>query len=65
MMILYAKALVIEKDNSKIAIVTCDLIGLPIDIVSEARALVEKLNGYRCRSCDDKRNSCSHRPCDS
>jgi len=42
---LYAKAMVIEKDSSKIAIVTCDLIGLPIDIVSEARALAEKLTG--------------------
>ena len=42
---LYAKAMVIEKDSSKIAIVTCDLIGLPIDIVSEARVLAEKLTG--------------------
>ncbi len=42
---LYAKALVLEKDNSKIAIVSCDLIGLPIDIVTEARALAAKSTG--------------------
>lgn len=42
---LYAKALVLEKDDSKVAIVTCDLIGIPIEIVSEARALAAKSTG--------------------
>lgn len=42
---LFAKALVIAKDDEKVAIVTCDLIGLSMEIVSEARALAEKLTG--------------------
>ena len=42
---LYAKALVIEKDGSKIAIVSCDLIGVTTDIVIGARSLIEKSTG--------------------
>lgn len=42
---LYAKAIVIEKDGSKIAIVSCDLIGVPTYIVVETRNLVEKSIG--------------------
>ena len=42
---LYAKALVIEKDGSKIAIVSCDLIGVTTDIVTGARNLIEKSIG--------------------
>ena len=42
---LYAKALVIENDGLKVAIVSCDLIKLTAGIVSEARYLVEKSIG--------------------
>ncbi len=42
---LYAKALVIEKDGSKIAIVSCDLIGISANLVSQVRKLVEKSIG--------------------
>lgn len=42
---LYAKALVIEKDGSKIAIVSCDLIGISANIVADVRKLVEKSAG--------------------
>src|ERR1035437_5844450 len=42
---LYAKALVIEKDGSKIAIVECDLVGISADIVAVVRKLVEKSVG--------------------
>ncbi len=42
---LYAKALVIEKDGSKIAIVSCDLIGISANIVADVRKLVEKSMG--------------------
>lgn len=42
---LYAKALVIEKDGSKIAIVSCDLIGIQAPIVAEIRRLVQKSTG--------------------
>lgn len=42
---LYAKALVIEKDGSKIAIVSCDLIGISANIVADVRKLVEKSTG--------------------
>lgn len=42
---LFAKALVIEKDGSKIAIVSCDLINLSASIVAEVRKLVEKSVG--------------------
>ncbi len=42
---LYAKAMVIEKDNSKVAMVTCDIINIPVELVEEARALVVKSTG--------------------
>ena len=42
---LYAKALVIEKDGTRIAIVSCDLIGIQAPIVAEIRRLVEKSTG--------------------
>lgn len=42
---LYAKAMVIEKDGIKIAIVSCDLIGIPANIVDEVRKLVAKSLG--------------------
>ncbi|MGI8636947.1 MAG: neutral/alkaline non-lysosomal ceramidase N-terminal domain-containing protein [Segetibacter sp.] len=42
---LYAKALVIDKDGSKIAIVSCDLIGISANIVAEVRRLVAKSTG--------------------
>ncbi|MEJ7779815.1 MAG: neutral/alkaline non-lysosomal ceramidase N-terminal domain-containing protein [Daejeonella sp.] len=42
---LYSKAIVIEKDGSKIAIVSCDLIGISASIVTQVRKLVEKSIG--------------------
>ena len=42
---LYAKALVIEKDGIKVAIVTCDLIETPAELVAEVRSLTEKSTG--------------------
>ena len=42
---LYAKALVIEKDGVRIAIVSCDLIGIQAPIVAEVRRLVQKSSG--------------------
>jgi neutral ceramidase len=42
---LYAKALVIEKDGSKIAIISCDLIAVPAEIVAKVRSIVEKAIG--------------------
>lgn len=42
---LYAKALVIEQDGEKVALVTCDLVGIEESIVREARASAEKTTG--------------------
>ena len=42
---LFAKALVIEKDGSKIAIISCDLISLPAEIVSKIRNIVKTTIG--------------------
>jgi neutral ceramidase len=42
---LYAKALVVEKNGVKIAIVSCDLIGIQATIVAEVRRLVQKATG--------------------
>lgn len=42
---LYAKAMVIEKDGSKIAIISCDLISVTSDIVSKVRDIVGKTLG--------------------
>jgi neutral ceramidase len=42
---LFARALVIEKDGTKVAIVTCDLIGISAEIVAEVRKIIEKSCG--------------------
>jgi neutral ceramidase len=42
---LFSKALVIEKDGKKIAIVSCDIISVSEDIVAEVRSLVQKSTG--------------------
>lgn len=42
---LFAKALVIDKDGSKIAIISCDLIYIPEEIVSKTREIVWKTLG--------------------
>jgi hypothetical protein len=42
---LWAKALVMEKDGSKIAIISCDLIGLPYEMVTRIRETVENNTG--------------------
>jgi neutral ceramidase len=42
---LYAKAAVLDDGNSRVAMVVCDLIGLPRSIVIEARRLVEEKTG--------------------
>ena len=42
---LHAKALVMEKDGVKVALVACDLIGVPARIARSARQLIEKTSG--------------------
>lgn len=42
---LHAKALVLEKDGVKAALVACDLVSVPRDTVDEARALISKNAG--------------------
>src|SRR5262245_22645862 len=42
---LHSKALVLEEDGVKIALVVCDLISLPRHTVAEARRLVEQKTG--------------------
>jgi len=44
---LYAKALVLEKDGSKAALVALDLVGLPRPLVEAARQRIEKTTGIR------------------
>ena len=44
---LYAKALVIEKDGSKVALITCDLVLVSADMVSKIRSIVEKTVGIQ------------------
>ncbi|HBE41074.1 MAG TPA: hypothetical protein DDW27_07705, partial [Bacteroidales bacterium] len=39
---LFAKAMVLEKDGARVAVISCDLISVPAEIVSTVRALVEK-----------------------
>jgi hypothetical protein len=39
---LFAKALVLERDGTKVALVVCDLIAMPRDVAVEARALIEQ-----------------------
>ena len=42
---LFAKAIVIEKDGSKVAIISCDLILVSADLVDQIRSIVEKTSG--------------------
>ena len=42
---LYAKALVIEQDGAKVAVVVCDLISLPRSVVEQTRTLVGERSG--------------------
>lgn len=42
---LFAKAIVFEKDGIKAAVISCDLISVPAEIVSTARKLIEKNTG--------------------
>lgn len=42
---LFAKALVIEKDGTKIAVVECDLLGIPYFMIARVRELVEASAG--------------------
>src|SRR5438093_3884076 len=42
---LYSKALVLEQDGTRVALVVCDLISLPRRTVVEARQLIEKQTG--------------------
>jgi hypothetical protein len=42
---LYSKALVLERNDRRVALVTCDLISLPRRTVLEARRLIEKQTG--------------------
>ena len=44
---LYAKALVLDLNGSRAAIVSCDLISIRAPIVAEARRLIEKITGLR------------------
>ena len=44
---LYAKAIVLEVDGSKAALVACDVVALEEDQVTAARAAIEKLTGIR------------------
>src|SRR3954469_5292050 len=39
---LHAKALVLEQDGAKAALVACDLISMPRGVVESARAIIEK-----------------------
>jgi hypothetical protein len=42
---LYSKALVLDQDGAKVALVVCDLISLPRRTIVEARKLIEKQTG--------------------
>lgn len=44
---LHAKALVMEKDGVRVALVACDLVGIPAQISRLARQMVEKASGLQ------------------
>jgi neutral ceramidase len=44
---LHAKALVLEKDGVKVALVACDLVGVPARIANVARQLIERTSGLK------------------
>ena len=44
---LYAKALVVDDGNERIALVVCDIIGFRIDMVNEIRAIIQQQTGIK------------------
>lgn len=42
---LFSKALIIEKNDQKVAIVSCDLIEVPAELVAEVREMARKITG--------------------
>src|SRR3954453_3177236 len=42
---LHAKAIVISSGGERVALVACDLIGIPPGVVEEARALIQQATG--------------------
>jgi hypothetical protein len=44
---LYAKALVFDDGNERIALVVCDIIGFRIDMVNEMRAIIQQQTGIK------------------
>ncbi|MHC4398695.1 MAG: neutral/alkaline non-lysosomal ceramidase N-terminal domain-containing protein, partial [Planctomycetota bacterium] len=44
---LYAKALVVDDGNERIALVVCDIIGFRIDMVNEMRAIIQRQTGIK------------------
>src|SRR5829696_1689945 len=42
---LFAKAIVVEQDGAKVALVVCDLISMPRGVADEARRLIEQSVG--------------------
>lgn len=54
---LYAKALVLDDGNERIALVVCDIIGFRIDMVNEMRAVIQQQTGIQP---DNVMIACTH-----
>jgi hypothetical protein len=54
---LYAKALVLDDGNDRIALVVCDIIGFSIDTVKEMRAMIQQQTGIKA---DNIMIACTH-----
>ena len=54
---LHTKALVLEKDGVRAALVACDLIAVSDEVVSEARQLIEQNTGIPGKSRHDQRHA--------
>jgi neutral ceramidase len=57
---LYAKALVLDDGNERLALVVCDLIGFGIDMVNEMRDVIQKQSGVKP---DNMMITCTHTHC--
>ena len=54
---LYAKALVFDDGNERLALVVCDVIGFGIDMVNEMRDIIQKRSGIKP---DNTMITCTH-----
>ena len=61
---LHAKAIVIASGGQRVALVACDLVGIPPAVIEEAREIIQRATGIPGRQRHDQRHPQPHRSAD-